>query len=275
MNDTNKKNVNDLKGLLQPAFVVCVAVLLLAAGGLAVTGRAKVQKDALPLRKALSELDEKAIAPYRVVNRARITSEDELKALGTVEYIKWVLEDTSVEPTSPSRYVSLLVTFYTGKTLDAVVHTPEACYLGGGNQPGEAYNEDMTIDAYVEGAKVSRKLQIPVRCATFRKGSTQAWENEATFTVMYTFKVNGTYKDSRTATRAELGGVSKYAYYAKVEWQFFGHGGIGGGQIYPSKEETTKASGKLLSVVLGELERSHWPEWTVAEKEGEQTAGRR
>jgi hypothetical protein len=269
MNDTNKKNVNDLSGLLQPAFVVCVAVLLLAAGGLAVTGRAKVQKEALPLRKALSELDEKTIAPYRVRDKTTITSDDELKALGTREYIQWRLEDTSVEPTSPARYVSLFVTFYTGKTLDAVVHTPEACYLGGGNEPGEAYNQDISIDLHPDGGKVSTRLRVPVRCAVFTKGSTQAWENESAFTVMYTFKVNGTYKDSRTATRTELGGLSKHAYYAKVEWQFFGSGGFGGSKIYPSKEDATKASEKLLSIVLDELERSHWPDWGESAKKSE------
>lgn len=254
-----------MKELLQPAFLICVAVLIAASSGLAITGRTKVQKEALPLRKALSALDEKAIAPYRVRDKATITSEDELKALGAMEYIKWILEDTSVEPTSASRYVSLFVTFYTGKTLDAVVHTPEACYLGGGNEPGEAYNQDISIDLLSDGGKASRKLQVPVRCAMFTKGSTQAWENKSAFTVMYTFKVNGTYKDSRTATRTELGGLSKHAYYSKIEWQFFGVGGIGGSQIYPSKEETTKASEKLLSIVLGELERSHWPDWDQAE----------
>jgi hypothetical protein len=267
MSDSTKMNANGLSGLMQPAFVVCVAVLLLAAGGLVFTGTTKVQKDALPLRKALSELDEKALAPYRVFDKASITSEDVVKALGTREYIQWRLEDTSVQPTSPVRYMSLFVTFYTGKTLDAVVHTPEACYLGGGNEPGDAYNEDLVLD--IGTGASSTKLNVPVRCAVFTKGSTQAWETEAAFTVMYTFKVNGTYQRNRTATRAELGGLSRHAYYAKVEWQFFGFGGIGGGRIYPSKEEATKASEKLLSVVLGELERSHWPDWNVAEKTGE------
>jgi hypothetical protein len=269
MHDTNKDNVNDLRGLLQPAFVVCLAVLLLAAGGLAVTGRAKVQKEALPLRKALSELDEKALAPYRVLDRATIASEDVIKALGTREYIQWRLEDTSVEQNSPVRYVSLFVTFYTGKTLDAVVHTPEACYLGGGNDPGEAYNEDFAIRVNAGGGSMGTELNVPVRCAVFTKGTTQAWETESAFTVMYTFKVNDSYQRNRTATRAELGGLSRFAYYAKVEWQFMGISGIDRNRIYPQKDQATKATEKLLSVVLGELERSHWPDWKAAEKKGE------
>jgi hypothetical protein len=264
MSDQAKQNLMEQLGkFTQPAFVICVAVLLGAAGGLAFTGTAKVQKEPLLLRKPLSELDEKALLPYRVIDKASINSEDVVKALGTKEYIQWRLEDTSVEPGSPARYILLFVTYYTGKTIDAVVHTPEACYLGGGNEPGQAYNEDLVLDP---GIGAFAKSPIPVRCAVFTKGGSQAWESESAFTVNYTFKVNGTYQRNRTATRAELGGLSKHAYYSKVEWQFFGFNSLDRSKVYLSKEDTTKASEKLLSIVLGELERSHWPDWEAAEK---------
>jgi hypothetical protein len=266
MNDTVLKKKSDFAELMQPAFLVCVAVLLLAAGGLALTGRTTVRKEALHLRRALDLLDEKAIAPYRIMDRSRIASADVIKALGTEEYIQWSLEDTSVDAGSPVRYVMLFVTYYTGEKLDAVVHTPEACYLGGGNQPGGTYNEDIAIDGWSNGGTVKNRITVPVRCAVFSKGGTQAWETEKPFTVSYTFKVNGTYQRNRTATRAELSGMSRYAYYAKVEWQFSGFSGIDRSRVYPSKEETTKASEKLLNIVLGELEKSHWPDWDKAEE---------
>lgn len=264
MTEMTDNRMRELKGLLQPAFLACVGVLLLAACGLTVVGTTSVKKEPLPLKKALSALDPQALSPYKVVNESTISSEDVVKALGTKEYIQWLLEDESAEVTSPVKYVSLFVTFYTGKTLDAVVHTPEACYLGGGNEPGDAYNQDISLESVKDSSGAA--LVIPVRCAVFTKGTSQAWENVSPFIVMYTFKVNGTYQRGRTATRQVLGGMSKHAYYAKVEWQFFGLSGVDRSRVYPSKDEATKASTKLLTVVLGELERSHWPDWETAEK---------
>jgi len=265
-------NMQDWKALLQPAFIICVAVLLVAAGGLAITGRATVRKEPLELRKPLGDLDEKALAPYRVMRRGTISNADELKALGTQEYIQWTLEDTSAEPGSPVRFVSLFVTYYTGRNMDAVVHTPEACYLGGGSQPLDAYNHDFVISGWSSNGEADKQTDVPVRCAVFTRGGSEAWETSSPFTVMYTFKVNGTYQKDRTATRKKLSlNLSRYAYYAKVEWQFFGSSGIGASMVYPSKEDNLKASEKLLKAVLGELERSHWPDWdqAVRQQDGE------
>jgi hypothetical protein len=266
MSDTAATSRRDLKGLLEPAFLICVALLLAGAGGLAVLGRGQVKKEPLPLRKVLTELDEKAIAPFRVMDRRKIAYEDVVKALGTEEYIQWTLEDVTVEPSSPLRYVSLFVTYYTGATLDKVVHTPEACYLGGGNQAGEAYNLDLMVKNWSSVDANAPKVSIPVRCATFTRGNLQAWETAQPFTVMYTFKVNGTYRRDRTATRRELGGLGRYAYYSKVEWQFFGISNTDRSMIYPSKEDAERASSRFLGIVLGELEKSHWPDWENAGK---------
>ncbi len=258
----NEKKTIALRELLQPAFLICVAVLLAAAGGLSVTGRTKVHKEPLPLRKLLPQLNEEALAPYRVIDKGKIAYADVIKALGTEEYIQWVLEDTSVPADNPCRYSSLFVTYYTG-TPDAVPHIPDECYLGGGSQSRGSF--DITVPVEWTGADNSSiKTEIPVKCAMFTAKGSQVWETESVFAVMYTFKVNGVYRGSRDATRLVLGtNRSKYSYYAKVEWRFFGSGNIGG-RIYPSREEAAEGSKKLLSVILGELERSHWPDWEEA-----------
>jgi hypothetical protein len=256
-------NKTNWRELLQPAFLICVAVLLAAAGGLTVTGRTKLHKDPLPLQKLLPELDEQALLPYRVIDRGKIAYVDVIRALGTEEYIQWLLEDTSVPPDDPCRFGSLFVTYYTG-TPDAVPHIPDECYLGGGSQARGSF--DVIVPATwsdTEGVEIAE--DIPVKCAIFSSKGAEVWESENVFLVMYTFKVNGTYRGSRDATRFVLGtNRSRYSYYAKVEWRFFGAGGMGGSRSYPSREQTVEASRKFLSVVLGELERSHWPDWEQA-----------
>jgi hypothetical protein len=257
LSDRNKIN---LKELLQPAFLICVAVLVAASSGLAITGRTKVKKEPLPLKKSLSTIEEKSLAPYKVLNKSKIVNEDVIKALGTEEYIQWMLEDTSAEPGSSVRYSSLFITYYTG-TPDAVPHIPDECYLGGGSQTRGSYEIDVPI-TWPSNGQVETKQNIPVRCVVFSGKSTKAWESDTLFSVMYTFKVNGAYKGSRDGVRLSLGtNRSRYSYYAKVEWQFFGVGGIDRSRIYPSREEAVKASEKLLGIVLGELERSYWPDW--------------
>ena len=54
-------------------------------------------KKALPLRKPLDLIDEKALAPYIVVQKQKIENQDMIEALGTEDYIQWVLENTEAE----------------------------------------------------------------------------------------------------------------------------------------------------------------------------------
>jgi hypothetical protein len=260
-------NKINLKELLQPAFLICVAVLVAASSGLAITGRTKVKKDPLPLKKQLSTIDEKALAPYRVLSKSKIQNEDVVKALGTEEYIQWMLEDASAEPGSSVRYSSLFITYYTG-TPDAVPHIPDECYLGGGSQTMGSSEVEVPI-TWLANGQAKMKQNIPVRCVVFSGKGTQAWESDTQFSVMYTFKVNGVYKGNREGVRIALGAnLSRYSYYAKVEWQFLGRSGIDRSNIYPTREEAVKASEKLLGIVLGELERSYWPDWDQADGKG-------
>jgi hypothetical protein len=264
----SEKNEIKWRELLQPAFLICVTVILAAAGGLAVTGRAKVHKDPIPLKKPLTSMDDKAILPYRVVSKGAIANPDVVRALGTDEYIQWVLEDTSEAPGSPVQLCSLFITYYTG-TPDAVPHIPDECYLGGGSQTKENRGLDIPVK-WLSSENAMIETKVPVRCLVFGGHSANVWEGEDQFVVIYTFKVNGVYSGNRETTRLVLGtSRSRYSYYAKVEWRFFGAGGLNGGRIYPSVEQAQKASEKLMGVVLGEMERSYWPDWGESAKKSE------
>jgi hypothetical protein len=44
-----------------------------------------------------------------------------------------------------------------------------------------------------------------------------------------------------------------------VEWKFYGADSFG--LIYPDKDQTLRASQKLMAHLLPELEKKHWPDW--------------
>ena len=86
----------------------------------------------MPLKKSLDRLDEKDLAPYKVVSKEKIQNPDTLKALGTKDYIQWILEDTGQAANSPAKEFLLFITYY--KLPDRVPHVPEECWTGGGYQ---------------------------------------------------------------------------------------------------------------------------------------------
>lgn len=265
------------KHYIQPSFLLCVAIL--AAGGSMMSTiksylGVKMIKKALPLKKSLDLINEDALAPYVVVQKQKIEHQDMVEALGTEDYIQWMLENTDADSSSPMRYCSLFITYYTGNP-DRVPHVPDECFLGAGNQRFET--EDITLVVNMmtnptegeygtdEGTKGQK---IPARCLVFGKKDTDIWQDGGKFPVFYTFKVNGTFRGNRTTTRlALMSNISgKYSYFSKVEWQFYNT--VLGRRIYPKKEDAIIESGKILSVVLPVLEKDHWPDWQEALQEG-------
>jgi hypothetical protein len=231
-------------------------------------------KKALPLRKSLNLISEKALDTYVVVQKQEIEHRDTVEALGTEDYIQWTLEDTEAQKNDPLRYCSLFITYYTGNP-DRVPHVPEACFLGAGNQRFET--EDLTFAINIkadstegekEGIGGMKVQKIPVRCLVFGKKDTDLLEGGAKFPVFYTFKVNGVYRGNRTTTRLELMSniTGKYSYFSKIEWQFYNV--VFGRRIYPDKKDAAMASEKLLGVLLPILERDHWPDWQEAMQKG-------
>jgi hypothetical protein len=233
-----------------PRFVLCVTVLTLGLLGVQwlVAHGFRFSKERLDLRAPLQGLNRSKIVPYRLVGSDRIPKE-EVEALGTEEYIRWRLEDTSVSaPGDPLRWPTLFVTYYSGQP-DQVPHVPEECFLGGGYQQLTARDETITVPGVgAEGDKV------PIRILTFQKQSSLG--GAMVPTVVYLFHVNGRFVGSRTAVRWMLGNpFERYAYFSKVEVCFGRRGG-------PADEEIVrKAAERLLRKILPLLVQNHWPEW--------------
>lgn len=245
-----------LKSYVKPSFIVCAAILLSAAiAKEAVIRTLGIHMVKLPieLQHSLDEMDAAALAPYELKKKDRIQNHDVLESLGTEEYLQWILEDTEAAPGSPTRYCSLFITYYTG-TPDMVPHVPDECYVGGGNQ--RASGETASVDV----SRTAGEQKLDFQYVVFKHVDAQLMKEE-TFSVQYFFHANGKYCSSRTDTRLVLGGnwFSKYSYFCKVEWKFYGADSFG--LIYPDKGQTLAASEKLMDVLLPELEKNHWPDW--------------
>lgn len=262
------------KTYLQPAFLVCVAILA-SAGGLKKTAIERVglrlSKLPIELRKPLDLLDEELLTGYTVVNKSKIENKDVLESLGTDEYIQWIIEDTEAHAYSPTKYCSVFITYYTGNP-DQVPHVPEECYVGGGNT--KLGNEELTLKisetetGLSPGPESSEEVELmdfSVRHLTFKSKSKSMWEEASKFSVLYFFKVNGEYASSRGGARAimQKNLFGKYSYFSKVEWRFFAKAG----NTPASEEDVIEASEKLLPVLLPILENEHWPDWEKANSE--------
>lgn len=244
-----------IKPYMQPAFLICAVILAVAGGSMsyAITKFGiYLKKDPWPLKKSLDLLDEKGLAPYKVVSKDKIQSEDVVDSLGTKDYIQWVLENLDAPADSAVRYCSLFITYY--ELPDKVPHVPEECYMGSGFQR-------LTSDSVAIGLGAR---EIPARCLVFTKTDSDYWQRSAKFPVLYLFRANGDYVNSREDVRLVLNENirGKHSYFSKVEWKFFNTGlSVAGrqGSVYPAKEEAVTASQKLLSVILPILEKEHWP----------------
>lgn len=236
---------------LQPAFLLCAAVLGLAGAGMSVAEKQLglyLRKEPLPLKKPLSAMDEAKLAPYRVVARHSIENEEILKSLGTEDYIQWVLEDPRVPGDSATRNVLLFITYY--KLPDRVPHVPEECYTGGGYQRIATNGVDFQV------AASSGTRSIPGRYLLFGASAGNILQGGGQFPVLYLFRVNGEYAGSRDDARMALNKniFGKHAYFCKIELVF------NQGYVAPAKAAATEASEKLLSVILPILEQEHWPD---------------
>jgi len=240
---------------MQPAFLICAVVLAVAGSGMSIAIKSfgvYLKKEPLPLKKPLELLDEKGLAPYKVVSKDRIENKEIVKALGTEDYIQWVLEDLDVAADSAVRKCSLFITYYELPD-PRVVHVPDECYMGVGYQ--RLVFDGVLLEVNKEGIEE----RLSAKYLVFGGADSKQWVRETKFSVLYLFNVNRRYKGSRETARVVLNRNlrSKYSYFCKVEWKFFNT--RFGQAIYPSKEEAIAASQKLLSVILPILEKEHWP----------------
>lgn len=254
------------------SFLVCAGVLLAAAGTKTLVikklGIYRV-KEAIYLQHPFDELQEEALLPFVAKNKSKIQNREVLESLGTDEYLQWHLEDTEAAPNSPTRYCSLFLTYYTG-TPDMVPHVPDECYAGGGNRPLGKETLSLEIPVNVGaagGADAVRDQDVDFQYIRFAQSTDSMMQGEVKFSVQYFFHANGEYCKDRTETRVLLGGnwFSPYSYFCKVEWKFFNLDSYNR-YVYPTKDQTLEASEKLLTVLLPELEKNHWPDWEAANR---------
>lgn len=256
---------SNIKIFFQPAFLICVVVL--AAAGLTKTATMKwfdvqLKKEFLAPRKSVEVLEESLFEPYKVSQKYIIQNQDIVESLGTEEYLQWELEDSEADENSPVRYCMLFVTYY--GLPDRVPHVPEECYVGSGSQ--QLARETIGIKINEAGVNEADERVINSRYLVFMQKGSNVWMPSRKSSVFYVFNVNGEYANGRTEVRNILGRnlFGKYSFFSKVEWRFYGKGF--GGTLVPGKEETVKASEKLLSVVLPALEGEYWPDFEAANK---------
>jgi hypothetical protein len=210
-----------------------------------------LKKEPLRLKKSLDFLDEKDLSPYSIKpeNKLKIQNEEIVKALGTQDYIEWIIEDENT-PNNSSVYRCLLfITYY--DCPDKVPHVPEECWTGGGFR--KLGSESITLDI---NNNTGFKLKIPAKYLVFGPQKLNLLQSNTRIPNIYFFIVNGEYVGSREAARIALNKnlFGKYSYFSKLELVF--------NQIpnMPSKEEAITASEKLLSVILPILEKEHLPD---------------
>lgn len=243
----------NIRVYFQPAFLICVAVLAIAGGGMSVAVKRLglyLQKEPWPLKKPLDLLDERDLSPYKVESKPKIENPQIIKELGTEDYIQWLLEDTGVPVDSPVRKCLLFITYY--DLPDRVPHIPEQCYAGTGHQLLTSIS--MTIRISRNG----KRQDIPARHLVFASSASDYWYSGAKFSAFYLFSVNGDYAGNRQDARMALNKniFSKHSYFSKVEWNFLTGSGV---KTYLNEQQATAAGQKLLSVILPVLETEHWP----------------
>jgi hypothetical protein len=240
-----------LRAYSQPAFLICAAVLAITGAGLSLAIKGLgvyLKKEPLPLKKSLDLLDEAKLFPYKVLSKGKIENQDVIKSLGTEDYIQWVLEDSEVPVDSPVCRVMLFITYY--ELPDRVPHVPEECYTGGGFQRLATDNVEFEINIPGFRRNLGGKYLV------FGSPQMDFLEGSKKFPVVYLFRVNGEYAANRDEARMALNKnlFGKYAYFCKIELAYHQS------PAAPGKEQTVRASEKLLAVILPILETEHWPD---------------
>jgi hypothetical protein len=244
---------------MQSAFLICASVLLLACVSKKVVLDyifEFTKKTPIALEKSLDEIDREKLAPYKVVNVSEIGDKEVVEALGTEDYIQWILEDTEVSEKSPVRFCQLFITYYPMAT--RVPHVPDECYTGSGYEKRAGRYVSLDIDGQAD--------PIKMRLLVFGGKKSEIWSSDPDFSRMYFLLVNNEYVCTRTGARQVFGKNlrGKHSFFSKVEWEFYGRSS--GGRIRPSDEQNTTASEKLMAKLLPVLEKEHWPDLAELER---------
>jgi hypothetical protein len=232
------------------AFGLCAGIMAAVTVGVFVLGRGTfLDKDPVPLHKPLGQMDKSQLGSYQVVDAA-ILSDELTEALGTREYIQWVLQDTRRPSNDPLCYAILFVTYYTGGRTQ-VPHTPERCHLGANWSTKTSWDIGFDLPSLEDTAKT---VAVPARVVVFNKPGLVDVQEQ---TVVYTFYANCGYACSTNEIRGwlNLPWVSR-SFFSKVEVTF---GGGSMGISNPDAKQAAAAAQELLQTVLPVLMRDHWP----------------
>lgn len=247
-----KQYVIDPLGRLfrQPAFVICVLILLIGALTLKAAARKfqwHFRKEPVHLRKSFAELDVTKLAPYEMIKAYTISKEIE-EELGTSQYIQWDMLDTTVESNDPFHYLNLFITYYTGDP-DSVPHVPDVCATGGGAALLSAKNYEISVPANgtSDDTVPVRMLQLEHRGDLMMGGRVVP--------VTYFFSVNGSYACQRHVVRVRQNRLTdRYTYFSKVEINF----PLAGKE---TPEDVLAAVEKFARILVPVLADEHWPDW--------------
>ncbi len=234
------------------AFGICAGLLVMtfsAIVALQTTLNVYLEKDPIPLHKSLDRLDKAELAPYQFVQSLPL-SDEVVEALGTKDYIQWVLDDPRRGPSDPLRHPILFITYYTGGR-SRVPHTPERCFLGANFELANSWTSHFTVPD-VDAAAPPK--DVTVKNLMFTKAGLLGNTNH---TVVYTFYANCDYACEGEYIRMAVNklGIPK-SFFSKVEISFAG-GRDGSPGADPQK--AAKAAEDLMRVVLPVLMREHWP----------------
>jgi len=270
---TATESVVRRRGPASARFYVCVAILVVSAGGMRMLAEylgARFRKEALDLKRPLAQLDWDKLAPeYRThLIQAPPLSEEQTEQLGTPQYLHIRLVDTRRTRTERTAVANVFITYYTGQP-DMVPHVPDECYLAGGF---DAVGQPEVAELGVPGVGAPHD-KLPVRIVEF-----QSREGRERPTVLYFFHCNGEYKTTRDGVRVRLARLGeKYAYYAKIEVNFT-EDPVGGGRARGAeKAEALAAMGPLLRKLMPVLLADHlaWERVAAAAAGADRRAGRK
>jgi hypothetical protein len=239
---------------------VCVGILLAAAAsmqGLASYFEVTFHKSATPLQRPLIAMDIGKLSPEYKLNAIQPPpiNEEVLASLGTEEYLQWNLDDLDVPRDDPTRLAHLFITYYDKP--DAAPHNPKECYAAAG-----ADLVDETHVTIETPGPHGDAVQIPVCVLEFARRSRSPLigsQSDSVQVVAYFFYANGKYETTRYGVRTAIAGLrDKYAYYSKIEVSF---SDARSGAKLADREETIRATRKLLRKVMPILWSDHYQDW--------------
>lgn len=280
------------KSLLNPGFLVALAVMLVSALGMSAAIKAyglHLQKLEIraPNNRQVSTLPRETPS-WIQVGTDQIMDQDTVKTLGTKNYVSRVYAQKINKEAQPSRepiVMELHAAYYTGG-IDTVPHVPERCMVGGGwlqtqgaqtlpllldsstwvksdvaSSParGEVYTV-RTLPAPYSDAPGTRVLlpfgvspESPLRMRISAFGNPQT--GKRLYSGYFFIANGGTVASAEGVRTLAFDLTSDYAYYLKVQCSSTNVG---------SPEELATASSSLLSELIAEIMRCV-PDWTLVE----------